>query len=270
MEGLILVRGAGDLATGVIHKLVRCGWPVLALELPQPAAIRRQAAFSTAVWNGCACVEGVTAYRADTLDEAEKIMQQGHLPILVDPSCDCLRILRPSAVVDAILAKKNLGTNLNMAPCVVALGPGFTAGLDCHAVVETMRGADLGRVYYTKSAKADTGKPGIIGGYGEERVLHAPTDGRVHVLRDIGERVEAGDCVAMVDDMPVVTVISGTVRGMLPEGYPVTPGFKLADVDPRSADQIHCDHISDKARCIAGGVVEVLLSAGVYPPKKKL
>jgi len=266
MEGLILVRGAGDLATGVLHRLVRCGWPVLALEQAEPSAVRRRVAFSTAVWEGNVCVEGVTARRVSSLTEAAPLWERGEVPVLVDPLCDCLRELSPAALVDGILAKRNLGTGLDMASFVVALGPGFTVGRDCHAIVETMRGADLGRVLYEGSARENTGVPGLIGGYRQERVLRAPALGRVRVLRDIGSRVEAGELVAEVEGRPVTASLAGTVRGMLPEGFTVTrPRQKLGDVDPRPAEQVRYDRISDKARCIAGGVVEVLLTAGRYP-----
>ena len=182
MKDLIIVRGGGDLATGTIHKLYQCGFPVLILEVPQPSAIRRNVAFSEAVYQGTQTVEDVTCHRAQSLDQAEELLRAGKLVVLVDPKGESISRLKPLAMVDAILAKKNLGTHREMAPITVALGPGFTAGEDVDAVIETKRGHDLGRVLWQGTAAPNTGIPGVIGGYGKERVIHCPAEG---ILRNV-------------------------------------------------------------------------------------
>ena len=182
MKDLIIVRGGGDLATGSIYKLKKSGFPVLILEVANPSAIRRNVAFCEAVYQGTQTVEDMTCYKAESLRQAQQFLSEGKLAVLVDPAGDSISQLKPMAVVDAILAKKNLGTNRNMAPITVALGPGFTAGEDVDAVIETKRGHHLGRVLWTGSAAPNTGIPGIIGGYGKERVIHCPANG---ILRNI-------------------------------------------------------------------------------------
>ena len=262
-EQLIIVRGAGDIATGTIHRLVRCGYPVLALETASPSAIRRRAAFSEAVYDGRTQVEGIACVKAESLGEAFEIMKRGEAAVMTDPECRVLERIRPWALVDAVLAKKNLGTNRGMAAKTIALGPGFTAGEDVDLGIETMRGHNLGRIIQQGCAMANTGVPGIIAGFGKERVIYSPAAGRLHCLADIGDVVTAGQAVAVVEKdgvrTPVYTAISGLVRGMLREGYPVKEGLKMADVDPRESQKDNCFTISDKARCIAGSVLEGLL-----------
>lgn len=259
---LVIVRGAGDISTGTIHRLFRAGFGVLALEVARPSAIRRRVAFSEAVYDGAATVEGVTAVRIDSVEEAGAALARGQVPLLVDPAGESIRRLRPAAVVDAILAKRNLGTGMDMAPLTVALGPGFVAGRDVHYVIETMRGHDLGRIIASGSAAPNTGVPGIVGGYGAERVIHAPAAGVFHMLRDIGSAVEAGEAVGVITtpegEFPVPAKIAGLLRGILRDGHPVPKGFKLADVDPRLDQLKNCATISDKARCIAGSVLELV------------
>lgn len=258
----VIVRGAGDISTGTIHRLFRAGFPVLALESERPSAIRRWVAFSEAVYDGAATVEGVTAVRIDQPEEAGDALASGRVPLLVDPAGESIRRLRPAAVVDAILAKRNLGTSMDMAALTIALGPGFEAGRDAHYVIETMRGHDLGRIIASGSAAPDTGVPGVIGGYGIERVIHAPAAGVFRMRRDIGSVVEAGEAVGSVTtpegEVPVRAKIAGLLRGILRDGYPVPKGFKLADVDPRVDQRKNCATISDKARCIAGSVLELV------------
>ncbi len=256
---LVLVRGAGDLATGVIVRLVHAGYRVVAVETPAPSAIRRTVALSEAVYAGEAEVEGVRAVRCAAVPAAWA--PGDPVPVLVDPDLACLDSLRPAALVDAILAKRNLGTRLAMAPVVVALGPGFTAGVDAHAVVETNRGHDLGRVLLTGQAEPNTGIPGLIAGQGATRVLHAPRDGRVEACCAIGDTVRAGDPLLTVGGEPVASALDGVVRGLIRPGYPAHRGLKIADVDPRCV-RAHCFTISDKARAIAGGVLEALLRLG--------
>ncbi len=262
----ILVRGAGDLATGVIVRLARCGFRVCALECANPSAIRRKAAFCEAVWQGQAQVEGLICRRIDRPEQAESVAQQGQIPLLVDEACAAVAVLRPAAVVDAIIAKRNLGTNRSLAPITIGLGPGFTAGADVDAVVETMRGHHLGRVILSGSAIPNTGIPGNIGGYTAQRVIHSPASGPMIFVPDaqgrpidIGTLVTQGQVIARVGEEPVYATLTGVLRGLIREGYPVTKGLKIADIDPRPEQAAFCDTVSDKARSIGGGVVEALL-----------
>lgn len=260
---LIVVRGGGDLATGTIYKLRKCGYRVLVLESEKPSAIRRNVAFSEAVYEGRWTVEDVTAVFANDIEEAEKIMDTGNVAVLVDPRCDCLNILKPVALVDAIIAKKNLGTNRSMATITVGLGPGFTAGEDVDAVIETMRGHKLGRVILEGSAIPNTGIPGGVAGVTKERVIHAPAAGVLKNVCHITDVVEKGQIIAWIEtsegNVEVPATISGLLRGLIRDGYQVTKGFKIADIDPRVEEYENCFTISDKARCIAGGVLEAIL-----------
>lgn len=273
-KDLIVVRGAGDLATGTIHRLKKTGFRLLVLEAEHPAAIRRQVALSEAVYAGSARVEDVEAVRMDVdlaekknrkellEQEMERIWKKDGVPVLVDPAGLSIAALRPAVVVDAILAKKNLGTTKEMAPLVIALGPGFTAGEDVDVVIETKRGHNLGRVIRSGSAVPNTGIPGIIGGYGKERVMHAQAEGILRNAASIGDIVEARAVIAEIETengtVPVEASLSGLLRGLIRDGYPVTKGFKIADIDPRKEELQNCFTISDKARCIAGSVLEVI------------
>ena len=263
MNNLIIVRGGGDLATGTIYKLYKCGFSVLVLEVARPAAIRRNAAFSEAIYDGVQTVEDVTCYRAGCVADAEMLLAEGKLVILTDPTGESIPRLKPLAVVDAILAKKNLGTCRAMAPITVALGPGFQAGTDVDAVVETQRGHDLGRVLWQGQAAPNTGIPGIIGGYGKERVIYSPAAGIVHHVCHITDTVKKGQVIAVIEtdteQVPVTATLDGLLRGLIRDGYPVSEHFKIADIDPRTDEYKNCFTISDKARCIAGGVVEAIL-----------
>lgn len=273
-KDLIVVRGAGDLATGTIHRLKKAGFRLLVLEAEHPTAIRRQVALSEAVYAGSARVEDVEAVRMDVdlaekknrkellEQEMERIWKKDGVPVLVDPAGLSIAALRPAVVVDAILAKKNLGTTKEMAPLVIALGPGFTAGEDVDVVIETKRGHNLGRVIRSGSAVPNTGIPGIIGGYGKERVMHAQAEGILRNAASIGDIVEARAVIAEIETengtVPVEASLSGLLRGLIRDGYPVTKGFKIADIDPRKEELQNCFTISDKARCIAGSVLEVI------------
>ena len=263
MNDLIIVRGGGDLATGTIYKLKKCGFPVLILEAPAPSAIRRNVAFCEALYQGSQTVEDLTCHLAGSLDQAETFLREGKLTVLVDPLGASVSRLKPLAVVDAILAKKNLGTNRNMAPITIALGPGFIAGDDVDAVVETKRGHNLGRVLWEGCAAPNTGIPGVIGGYGRERVIHCPAPGILRNVKKITDLVSRGEIIALVETengtVPVEATLDGILRGLIRDGYPVTAGFKIADIDPRAEELGNCFTISDKARCIAGGVLEALL-----------
>lgn len=255
---LVLIRGAGDIATGIALRLYRSGIRVVMTDLPRPTAIRRTVCFSQAIVLGETTVEGVRAVRADTVSQALALLETGAVPVLPDPALTCLTALRPDALVDAILAKKNLGTRITDAPVVIGIGPGFTAGTDCHAVVETMRGHTLGRVIYDGAALPNTNIPGLIGGYAGERVLRAPADGIFHQILHIGDEVKAGDIAGEVDGQPMRCTIGGVLRGLLADGTPVHKGMKSGDVDPRCRPE-YCTTASDKALAVGGGVLEALL-----------
>lgn len=260
---LVVVRGGGDVATGTIHKLRRCGYPVLVLETEYPSAIRRHVALSEAVYDGVSEVEGVTCRRGANVEEAMEIIAQGDVALLTDPECACLSEVKPWALVDAILAKKNLGTTRQMAPITVGLGPGFEAGRDVDLVVETMRGHNLGRIIGSGSALPNTGIPGIIGGVGRDRVIHSPARGIFRGKYCIGDMVKKGQQIGMIvtghGEVAVEASLTGLLRGLIRDCYPVTEGFKIADIDPRESEYENCFTISDKARCIAGSVLEALM-----------
>lgn len=253
----VLIKGAGDLATGIGWRLVKAGYRVWMTDLEIPTAVRRSVSFSRAVYEGEAEVEGVRAKFAETFEEGEKIASEGFIPVLADPEAKILKMLKPEILVDAIMAKKNLGTGMDDAALVIGVGPGFTAGVDCHRVVETKRGHYLGRVIDSGSAIPNTGIPGNIGGYTVERIIRAAGEGCFIPLVAIGDTVEAGQTVAMSGDLPVKAQISGIVRGILQEGVYVTKGMKAGDIDAR-CERNHCFTISDKARAIGGGVLEAV------------
>ena len=255
---MIVIKGAGDLASGVAVRLAHCGFPIVMTDLEHPTSIRRTVCFSEAILNGTFTVEDVTAEFANSVDDVAPIHARGHIAVLADPKADCVDLLKPEVVVDAILAKRNIGTQITDAPVVIALGPGFIAGVDCHAVIETMRGHDLGRVILEGTAEPNTGIPGNISGFTTERVLRAPKDGKFFEIRHIGDLVEKGDPVASVDGEQILATISGVIRGLLPTGTPVHTGMKSGDIDPRPI-RSHCFTVSDKARAIGGGVLEAIL-----------
>ncbi len=263
MNNLVIVRGGGDIATGTIYKLYQCGFQVLILETENPSAIRRHVAFCEAVYQGSQKVEDLTCTLAHTLDEAVVLLEKGELVLLIDPEGSCIQTLQPLAVVDAILAKKNLGTTKDMAEITIGLGPGFEAGKDVDAVVETMRGHSLGKVIYQGTAMANTSVPGVIAGFAKERVIYSPAKGKLHNLKKIGDIVKKDEMIAIIDDgieqTQVKATIDGLLRGLIRDGYTVKKGFKMADIDPRLEEYENCFTISDKARCIAGGVLEAIL-----------
>jgi xanthine dehydrogenase accessory factor len=291
---LVAVKGAGDLASGVIHRLVRAGFAVVATELAQPTVVRRTVAFAEAVALGTITIEGVTARLATTQEEVNAAIARGEAPVVVDADGTMLKQMRPTVLVEATLSKYNNGVTMDDAPIVIALGPGFEAGKDVHAVIETNRGHNLGRVYLNGSAEPDTGVPGAIGGYTIERLLRAPCAGKLYAVRHIGDLVHANETVAVVDTgnpfvhsrgdpggcprtlcspfecspfdplcspsspAPVTAAITGILRGLVRDGLDVTRGMKVGDIDPRAARE-HCFTISDKSRAIAGGVLEAIL-----------
>ena len=295
---LIICRGAGDLATGIIHRLYRAGHRVIALETDYPAAIRRQVSFCEAVYDGSAAVEGVTARLVPALTDAETdtetysgindtpaahiasekwdssvieaVLEAGEVPLLIDPKGESIALLKPDVVVDAIIAKKNLGTTIDMAPLVIGVGPGFTAGQDVHLVIESMRGHNLARIITDGMAQPNTGVPGNIAGFTSERVIHAPAAGYIYDVGKIGDIVQKGDEIARIypdkgsydnklsEYVPVNATITGIIRGLIREGYYFKEGFKIADIDPREGELSNCFTISDKARSIAGSVLEAV------------
>ncbi|HMM20109.1 MAG TPA: selenium-dependent molybdenum cofactor biosynthesis protein YqeB [Selenomonadales bacterium] len=263
MKELVVIKGAGDIATGIAHRLHRSGFAVVMTELPLPTVIRRTAAFAEAVFAEQTVVEGVTAVRTEVAD-ALKAVARGRVAVVVDPEAAAVRVLNPLAVVDAIIAKKNTGTKLGDAPIVIGVGPGFVAGRDVHAVVETARGHYLGRVIDQGAALPDTGTPGAIAGYAKERIIRAPRQGVFKAARRIGDPVAAGDVIGAVDGAPVRAELSGVLRGLLHDGLAVAAGMKIGDIDPRGVPE-YCYSISDKARAVGGGVLEAIFlrSAGL-------
>ncbi|HEX7371598.1 MAG TPA: selenium-dependent molybdenum cofactor biosynthesis protein YqeB, partial [Thermodesulfobacteriota bacterium] len=251
-------RGGGEMATGVVHRLVRSGFRVCITEIPEPHAVRREVAFCEAVFDCQKEVEGITARRVGDEKEVRGAWDEGMIPLQVDPECKIREVLKPQVLVDAIMAKRNVGTRMGDAPLVIGLGPGFRAGADVHLVVETNRGHNLGRVIEDGEAEPDTGVPGEIGGYTWERVLRSPGNGRLLGSKKIGDPVKKGEVIARVGGAVVEAGIEGILRGILRDGLPVHQGMKVGDIDPRGI-RAHCFTISDKARAIGGGVLEAIL-----------
>jgi xanthine dehydrogenase accessory factor len=256
---LVLLKGGGDLGTGVAWRLHKAGFPLVMTELAQPLVVRRTVAFASAVYDGDIAVEGVTAWRAENVDEARNLLADEMIPVLIDPECRARAEFKPTILIDAILAKRNTGTRLTDAPFVIALGPGFTPNVDCHCVIETQRGHNLGRVLWSSAAEPNTGVPGEIGGKTNERVLRAPQDGRIVNLKRIGDAVRAGEVIARVNGAEVVAPFDGILRGLAHDGLQVRAGLKIGDVDPRARRE-NCFTISDKALAIGGGALEAVLS----------
>ena len=258
-ELIVLVRGGGEMASGVAHRLHQSHFKVCLLEILQPLAVRREVSFCEAVYEGEKEVEGVRAKLISKPEEIRSIWKEGKMPLLIDPDGKKTRnFLKPDVLVDAILAKKNLGTRINDAPLVIGLGPGFTAGKDVHVVIETNRGHNLGKMILKDAAEPDTGIPGDVGGVTVERVLRTLKKGKFRPQRSIGDRVHKGTVVAVADDFPVMAKISGVVRGLLRDGVEVRKGMKVGDIDPRGKREF-CFTISEKARGIGGGVLEAIL-----------
>ncbi|MBR1582496.1 MAG: EF2563 family selenium-dependent molybdenum hydroxylase system protein [Spirochaetales bacterium] len=256
-DNLVIVRGAGDLATATIIRLHNCGFPVIALEVEKPTVIRRTVSFAQAMFDGSATVEGVKAVRCEPSD-VMSVLALNCIPVVADPKGSLIESLKPTVVVDAIIAKKNLGTSKSMAPFTVALGPGFTAGEDVDCVIETARGHRLARLIYEGTAAPNTGIPGNIEGFTSERVIHSPCSGVFTGCVSIGDIVRKGDVIAHVGEVPVPASLDGMVRGLLHDGLEVPEHFKIADIDPRGerADYLTC---SDKARALSGSVLEAVM-----------
>jgi xanthine dehydrogenase accessory factor len=257
-DQLAVVRGGGDLASGVVYQLQRAGFPVVVLELDHPLAIRRKVAFASAVSEGRIEIEGIRGQCATTAAEAMDLARSGVVPVLVSPTLP--EFGEPaSIIVDARIAKRNIDTTIDQAPLVVALGPGFVAGVDCHAVVETKRGHQLGRVIWHGPAEPDSGVPGSVGGQSAERIVRAGSDGIADWVVSIGDHVTKGQTLGRAGGQPVVATTDGVVRGLITPGFTVSRGTKIGDIDPRG-DRTACFEISDKARLVGAGVLEVALS----------
>jgi xanthine dehydrogenase accessory factor len=259
---LVAVKGAGDLATGVIHRLKRAGFAVIATELPQPTVLRRTVALAEAIALGQMTIEGITAQYAHSIEDIREVLANGFVPILIDPDGIAFKHMQPDVLVEATLSKYNSGITINDAPIVIALGPGYEAGRDAHAVIETNRGHNLGRVYLEGNAEPNTGVPGTIGGYAGERLLRAPCAGRLYGMHQIGDQIREGEVVAIVksgqNTAPITAAIPGILRGLVRDDLIVSAGMKVGDIDPRAIRE-HCFTISDKSRAIGGGVLEAVM-----------
>lgn len=254
----VLIKGAGDLATGIAYRLKRCGYDIVMTETAIPTTVRRTVAFSRAVYEGSCEVEGMKAVLVKDMKEIEDAFAAGELPVIVDEDASIMKEYKPDVLVDAIIAKKNLGTTIDQAPLVIGVGPGFTAGVDCHYVVETKRGHYLGKVISEGSAIPNTGVPGMINGYAAERIIRANAEGEFHAIHHIGDTVEKGIVVAEAGGVKIESLMPGMIRGMLQDGVHVTKGMKCGDIDARCKYE-YCFEISDKARSIGGGVLEAII-----------
>lgn len=253
----ILIKGAGDLATGIASRLYRSGHQIMMTEIAVPLTVRRMAALSRAVYDGEAQVEDMKGVLADSMEQAHEVLAMGNIPIFVDEQAKVAGQYQPDILIDAVLAKKNLGTTIMDASFVIGVGPGFTAGLDCHCVVETQRGHTLGNTIYDGSAIPNTGVPGEIGGYTVERLIRAAGDGELEPFVSIGDVVREGQLVASTGGKEVRALMGGMVRGMLQPGVSVTKNLKIGDIDAR-CEHTNCFTISDKARAVGGGVLEAV------------
>lgn len=256
---IVVVRGGGDIASGVIQKLHRVGFRLLVLEIEHPTSVRRTVCFSEAVYDGIMEIEGVTAVLVKNTVEIYHAWAMDYVPVAVDLKGEYIEKFKPVAVVDAIIAKRNTGMHRGLAPVTIAMGPGFTANKDVNVVIESNRGHNLGKLIFEGEAEPNTGMPGNIAGYTKERVLKSPADGTINTVREIGEVVNAGDIIAYVNGVEVVSKIDGIVRGLIRDGAYVTNGLKVGDIDPRTDQLKNCYTISDKARAIGGAVLEALL-----------
>lgn len=256
---LVLIRGGGDLASGIAVRLYRAGFQVLIVELPLPLVIRRSVSFAEAVPEGSAQVEGLTGQLVNDIAQIKESFTLGQIPVLIDPDLTCLKELNPEVIVDARMLKDAPGEGKGLASLVIGLGPGFNAGANCHAVIETNRGHDLGRVIWEGEPEPNTGIPGVIYGVGKERVLRAPASGVIQAKTIIGDRLKKADLIAEIEGQKITAPFDGTLRGLLRDGTQVEQGMKIGDIDPRD-DPSLCTRVSDKSRSIAGGVLEAILA----------
>lgn len=261
-NSLVLIKGAGDLASGIAYRLKRSGFPLVMTELPAPLLVRRTVCFGNAVYSGQTRVEGITAQRVETPEAARQLAVSSIIPILIDAAASAVAQLKPKVVVDAIMAKVNTGTSITDATLVIALGPGFSVGRDCHAIIETNRGHNLGRVITSGSAEADTKTPSIVKAYSTDRVLRAPVNGHVKGHANIGDRVKEGQLIASIKGHQIHAPFDGVLRGLIHPAVQVSTGLKIGDLDPRGAVE-HCFTISDKSLAVGGGVLEAILSSKI-------
>lgn len=261
IDGLtVLIKGGGEMASGIAHRLAKCHFKLCMTEISEPRAIRRGVSFSEAIYEGEKTVEGLTVKLVSSHEGFPRVWgSDDKIPIIVDPETKIKEFLKPDVLVDATVAKRNLGTKITDAPLVMALGPGFYAGTDVHLVVETNRGHNLGRVISEGEAEKNTGIPGVIAGFSTERVLRAPTDGQLWTAKEVGDYIKPGETIALIDGLPVKAKIKGVIRGLLRSGSEVCSGMKIGDIDPRGIKE-YCYTISDKARAVAGGLLEGILS----------
>ncbi len=254
----VLIRGGGDIASGVAWRLHQCGFKVIITEIEKPTAVRRKVSFCEAVYDKEVLVESVRGTLIQGPEDASEAWTNGDIPLLVDPQCESMPTIKPDVIVDAILAKKNLGTSKDDAPLVIALGPGFQVGKNADYVVETNRGHNLGRLLLEGAAEPNTGVPGTIQGYATERVLRAPNDGIWESNMNIGGMVKSEDQLGTVSGAPVKAQIDGVIRGLIRPGIAVTKGLKIGDIDPRGIRE-NCFTLSEKALAIGGSVLEGIL-----------
>ncbi len=256
---VVILRGGGDLATGCALRLHRAGLAVVVLETAEPLAVRRLVSLAEAVYQGEIEIEGMRGRRVADVAAAHRALEQGLVPVLVDPQAESRKSLRPLALVDGRMRKERPELGLEAAPLVVGLGPGFVAGENCHAVVETNRGHHLGRVYWQGGAEPDTGVPEAVQGYDVDRVLRAPADGHIEAQVPLGSLVRQGEIIATVGGAPLRAPFDGALRGLIHDGIHVQAGVKIGDLDPR-CETAYCREVSDKALAVGGGVLEAVLS----------
>ncbi len=255
----VLIRGAGEMASGVAHVLRTSGLKVAMTEVDAPLAIRRSVSFCECVWEGSCMVEGVTAKEVEKWEDFDAVIDRGEVPVIVDPELRSLGGWKPDVLIDATLAKRSMGLKSELAPLVIALGSGFLAPEDADIVVETNRGHDLGRLIRQGAAAPNTGVPGMIAGFSHERVVYAPCRGTLKSLKSIGDLVEAGEPIAVLGDATIASPLKGVLRGLMRDGARVREGLKIADVDPRG-EVDYCRTISEKARGLGTNVLWAIVS----------
>ena len=267
----VLVRGAGDIASGVIWNLAYAGFKVVCIDVEKPSCIRTEVAFSSAIYEGVKTLGNVTCVYIKDEKDIEKVWNDGNVALLIDSEAKILEGFNFDVVVDAILAKKNLGTKIDMANLVIGVGPGFTVNRDCHFAIETMRGHNLSKIYEIGSPIPDTGTPGLVAAHGADRVMHSPCEGIFHNVHKIGDEVKQDEVLTRIEEIEngkptgkfimLTASINGLLRGILRDGFHAKKGMKVADIDPRLSEYDNCFTISDKARSIGAAVVTTILHA---------
>ena len=255
----VVIRGGGDLATGVAEVLYQSGFKILILDIEKPSSIRRSVCFSEAIYDGIIQVENIICKKVENENDIEKCWNEKIIPIMVDEKGEVIKKIKPDVVVDSIIAKKNLGTTKEMAPITIALGDGFEAGKDVDIVVETMRGHNLGRVITSGRAMKNTGIPGEIKGVSKDRVIYSLANGIFSSVKKIGDTVQKDEIIGYVGNVEIRGKISGVLRGIIREGYEVTENMKIGDIDPRIEEKNNCFTISDKARSLGGAVLRAIM-----------